>query len=163
DEERLNELLQLPARVREQIELSESTADSLDRFRDVTAGTVVGRGTVYGTAFEIALKIRELSGVQMEAFSGADLLHGPIAAVDTGSLSLLVAPSGPALEGMQELIAELRRRGVAIAAISDDRAVLDAADTPLPLVAGVPEWLSPLTAVIPGQLAALRLATLRGL
>src|SRR5438093_1056414 len=120
-------------------------------------------GTAYGTAFEIALKIRELSGVQMEAFSGADLLHGPIAAVDTGSLSLLVAPSGPALEGVHELIAELRRRGVAIAAISDAPDVLAAVDTPLPLVAGVPEWLSPLTAVVPGQLAALRLASLRGL
>src|SRR5438093_2228044 len=163
DERRLHELLEMPGRVREQIELSASTTASLDRYRDMSAGTVVGRGTAYGTAFEIALKIRELSGVQMEAFSGADLLHGPIAAVDTGSLSLLVAPSGPALEGVHELTAELRRRGVAIAAISDAADVLAAADTPLPLVAGVPEWLSPLTAVVPGQLAALRLAKLRGL
>jgi glucosamine--fructose-6-phosphate aminotransferase (isomerizing) len=99
----------------------------------------------------------------MEAFSGADLLHGPIAAVDTRTLALLVAPSGPALDGVPELISELRSRGVPIAAISDDRSVLERVDTPLPLVSGVPEWLSPLTAVIPGQVAALRLATLRGL
>jgi glucosamine--fructose-6-phosphate aminotransferase (isomerizing) len=43
------------------------------------------------------------------------------------------------------------------------RGALAAADTPLPLVAGVPEWLSPLTAVIPAQVAAMRLAELRGL
>ena len=34
---------------------------------------------------------------------------------------------------------------------------------PLPLLPGVPEWLSPLVAVVPGQLAAIRLARLRGI
>jgi glucosamine--fructose-6-phosphate aminotransferase (isomerizing) len=48
-------------------------------------------------------------------------------------------------------------------AISDVRAVLRRAQTRLPLVAGVPEWLSPLTAVVPGQVTALRLTELRGL
>ena len=42
---------------------------------------MIARGVNYGTAFEIALKIRELSGAQFEAFSSADLLHGPIAAL----------------------------------------------------------------------------------
>jgi fructoselysine-6-P-deglycase FrlB-like protein len=45
---------------------------------------VIARGVNYGTAFEIALKIRELSGAQFEAFSSADLLHGPIAALRSG-------------------------------------------------------------------------------
>ena len=49
-----------------------------------------------------------------------------------------------------------------VIAISDDREFLAAADTAFPLVPGVPEWLSPLLAVVPGQIAALRLATLRG-
>src|SRR5919198_770387 len=40
DEERLDELLGMPARVREQIVLSESSIGVLDRFRDVAAGTV---------------------------------------------------------------------------------------------------------------------------
>jgi glucosamine--fructose-6-phosphate aminotransferase (isomerizing) len=47
--------------------------------------------------------------------------------------------------------------------VSDVDAVLRRAQTRLPLVPRVPEWLSPLTAVIPGQLTALRLARLRGL
>jgi glucosamine--fructose-6-phosphate aminotransferase (isomerizing) len=48
-------------------------------------------------------------------------------------------------------------------AISDVRAVLRRAQTKLPLAPGVPEWLSPLTAVVPGQVTAMRLAGLRGL
>ena len=54
-------------------------------------------------------------------------------------------------------------RGARIIAVSDVSAVLRRAQTRLPLVPRVPEWLSPLTAVIPGQLTALRLAQLRGL
>ena len=57
----------------------------------------------------------------------------------------------------------MRERGARIIAVSDVAAVLRRAQTRLPLVPRVPEWLSPLTAVIPGQLTAIRLAQLRGL
>jgi glucosamine--fructose-6-phosphate aminotransferase (isomerizing) len=46
--------------------------------------------------------------------------------------------------------------------LSDDADLLEQADVPLPLLPGVPEWLSPLVAVVAGQLAAIRLARLRG-
>ena len=46
--------------------------------------------------------------------------------------------------------------------IADDERVLARGEVALPLAPGVPEWLSPLTAVVPGQLAAFRLAQLRG-
>ena len=52
-------------------------------------------GVNYGTCFEIALKIRELSGLLFEAYSAADLMHGPVAAIGQGWPVLAVAPSGP--------------------------------------------------------------------
>ena len=58
-----------------------TSAEALDL---LDGGTVVARGVNYGTAFEIALKIRELSGLLFEAYSGADLMHGPVAAVSPG-------------------------------------------------------------------------------
>jgi len=61
-----------------------STAAALDAYVGIEGGTVVTRGLNYGTSFEIALKIRELSGAQFEAFSSADLLHGPLAMIDRG-------------------------------------------------------------------------------
>lgn len=124
--------------------------------------TVVGRGVNYGAAFEIALKIRELSGLVVEAYSPADLTHGPIAAVQPDWPVVIVAPSGPARPSVEEVVLPLRERGARILAVSDVAAVLRRAQTELPLVPRVSERLSPLTSVIPGQVTALRLAQLRG-
>jgi glucosamine--fructose-6-phosphate aminotransferase (isomerizing) len=157
------ELARMPSVLEEQIELSISTAPALDEYADVVGATVVARGVNYGTAFEIALKIRELSGLVVEAYSPADLMHGPIAAIREGWPVIVVAPTGPARPSVEGLVLPLLERGARIIAVSDVAAVLRRAQTRLPLVARVPEWLSALTAVIPGQLTALRLAQLRGL
>jgi glucosamine--fructose-6-phosphate aminotransferase (isomerizing) len=157
------ELAAMPELLERQIALSQETAPSLDEYADVVGATVVARGVNYGTAFEIALKIRELSGLVVEAYSPADLMHGPIAAIQPGWPVLVVAPTGPARPSVEELGPPLRERGARVIAVSDVDALLRRAHTKLPLVPRVPEWLSPLTAVIPGQLTALRLAQLRGL
>jgi glucosamine--fructose-6-phosphate aminotransferase (isomerizing) len=157
------ELEQMPDVLRQQIELSLETSPALDEYADAVGATVVARGVNYGTAFEIALKIRELSGLVVEAYSPADLMHGPIAAIRPGWPVIVVAPTGPARPSVEDLVLPLRVRGARVMAVSDVSAVLRRAQTRLPLVPRVPEWLSPLTAVIPGQLTALRLAQLRGL
>jgi glucosamine--fructose-6-phosphate aminotransferase (isomerizing) len=157
------ELARMPSVLEEQIELSIATAPQLDEYGDAVGATVVARGVNYGTAFEIALKIRELSGLVVEAYSPADLMHGPIAAIREGWPVIVVAPTGPARPSVEGLVLPLLERGARIIAVSDVAAVLRRAQTRLPLVARVPEWLSALTAVIPGQLTALRLAQLRGL
>jgi hypothetical protein len=71
-----------------------------------------------------------------------------------------VAPSGPARPSVEEIVPPLRARGARLVAASDVRAVLRRAQTKLVLAPGVPEWLSPLTAVVPGQVAAMRLTRL---
>jgi glucosamine--fructose-6-phosphate aminotransferase (isomerizing) len=63
---------------------------------------------------------------------------------------------------LRDAVAALAARNARLVTISDDRDLLDQADLPLELLPGVPEWLSPLVAVIPGQLLALRIAELRG-
>src|SRR6478672_7121964 len=161
DPRRLDELLAMPGKVAQQIEDSLAGSESLDRYRDMEGGSVVARGVNYGAAFEIALKIRELSGAQFEAFSSADLLHGPIAALKAGRPAIVIAPSGRTLDSMQVAVDKVRERGAEVVAISDDAEFLEQADTALPLVPGVSEWLSPLLTVVPGQVAAVRLATLR--
>jgi glutamine---fructose-6-phosphate transaminase (isomerizing) len=157
------ELERLPAVLEEQIELSFATAPALSAYADAVGATVVARGVNYGTAFEIALKIRELSGLFVEAYSPADLMHGPIAAVRPGWPVIAVAPTGPAHDTVAALVPELAARDARLIAVSDVPELLARADTPLPLVPGVPEWLSPLVAVVPGQVTAMRLAQLRGL
>jgi len=163
DELALDELKAMPAILEQQVTLSLGTTPDLGEYRDAVGATVVARGVNYGTAYEIALKIRELSGLVVEAYSPADLLHGPIAAIQPGWPVIVVAPTGPARPSVEEVVAPLKERGARVIAISDVTAVLRRAHTKLQLVPRVPEWLSPLTAVIPGQVTAMRLAQLRGL
>jgi glutamine---fructose-6-phosphate transaminase (isomerizing) len=162
DRQRLLELHALPEKVADQIERSLAVARELDAFRDVEGGSVVARGVNYGTAFEVALKIRELSGAQFEAFSSADLLHGPIAAVKPGRPAIVIAPAGRTLASMRSAVDKVRERGSEVIAISNDADFQREVDVAFALVSGVPEWLSPLLTVVPGQAAAVRLATLRG-
>src|SRR3954451_22487800 len=163
DETAREELARMPEALEAQIDLSLRETPPLEEYREAVGMTVVARGVNYGTGFEIALKIRELSGIVTEASSPADLMHGPIAAIQPGWPVVVVAPSGPARPSVEEIVPPLRTRGARLMAVSDVRAVLRRAQTKLVLAPGVPEWLSPLTAVVPGQVAAMRLTRLRGL
>jgi glucosamine--fructose-6-phosphate aminotransferase (isomerizing) len=162
DPERVRALHAAPGAVAKQIETSLAVADQFDRYTDVESGSVITRGVNYGTAFEIALKIRELSGAPFEAFSSADLLHGPIAALKRGRPAIVIAPSGRTLESMAAAIDKIRDRGSELIAITDDVELLASSQTKFPLVTDLPEWLSPLLTVVPGQVAAVQLAKLRG-
>jgi len=163
DPRALGELERLPAQLERQLEVSAESAAQIDRLGRVEGGTVIARGVNYGTSFEIALKIRELSGLLFEAYSAADLMHGPVAAIAEGWPVIALAPSGPARPSMEDALQDVAARGARLVVIADDERVLARGEVALPLAPGVPEWLSPLTAVVPGQLAALRLAQLRGI
>jgi glutamine---fructose-6-phosphate transaminase (isomerizing) len=157
------ELDRMPDVLERQIALSFATAPRLDQLAEAAGATVVARGVNYGTAHEVALKIRELSGLVVEAYSPADLMHGPVAAIRPGWPVIAVAPTGPVRASVAEVLPALEERGARVFVISDVEELLERAATPLPLVPGVPEWLSPMTAVVPGQAMGLRLAQLRGL
>jgi glutamine---fructose-6-phosphate transaminase (isomerizing) len=163
DGQALEELELLPSQLAAQLDRSWDDVAALDAFGGIEGGTVVARGINYCTSFEIALKIRELSGLLFESYSAADLMHGPVAAIAPGWPVLAVAPSGPALAAMADAVDAVGRRGARTIVVSDDTDLLARGEIGLPLLPGVPEWLSPFVAVVPGQLAALRLAQLRGI
>src|SRR5439155_22414448 len=129
-------LARMPELLEQQIAISNETAPPLEAYEEAVGMTVVGRGVNYGTAFEIALKIRELSGLVTEAYSPADLLHGPIAAIQPGWPVVLVAPSGPARPSVEEIVPPLQARGARLLAVSDVRAVLRRAHTKVVLAPG---------------------------
>ncbi len=149
----------------------EAVAATLSVHADMTQATrryytmrhciVLGRGYNYGTAFEIALKLKELTYTVVEPYSSADFLHGPLAVIEAGFPVIVVAPSGSPLAELRHLAQMLRERGAEVLAISDDADLLALAHTPLPLPRALPEWLSPLTCVLPGQLLAMHLSYAR--
>ena len=133
-----------------------------ERFRNAQKLIVNGRGFNYCTAFEIALKLKETSYFVAEPYSVADLLHGPVAMIDPGFPVVLVAPSGKTMIDVPSFLSLLEQRGAELLAISDVPSVLARAASRIELPAGVPEWLSPIVAVVPGQLFAGALALRTG-
>jgi len=109
---------------------------------------VIGRGANYGTAFEAALKLSELTGALAVPWSAADFLHGPIAIVGAGFPVLAFAPSGAAYAGMREVIDAAAARGADVCVVSD-------VGEPAIALEPIEEWLSPLVAVIPAQQLAI--------
>ena len=75
---------------------------------------VIGRGTGLAIAMEAALKFKETCGIQAEAFSGAEVKHGPMALVEEGYPLLVFAPRGPAQAGLIALAEEMRGRGARV-------------------------------------------------
>jgi glucosamine--fructose-6-phosphate aminotransferase (isomerizing) len=148
----------LPEALAAQLELTGDAAAAVRAAADWRRLTVVGRGAHYATAFEAALKIRELAGIVAEPYSPADLLHGPIAAVGPRQPLLAIAPGGPTEESMREVVAAARERGARVAAIGHDGALGD----PFLELVDIPEWLGPVVAIVPAQLLAVGLAEERG-
>lgn len=75
---------------------------------------VIGRGTGLPVAMEAALKFKEVCAIQAEAYSGAEVQHGPMALVEEGFPMLVFAPRGPAQAGLLELAARMRERGARV-------------------------------------------------
>jgi len=124
---------------------------------------VTARGYNYATALETALKVKETCYLAAMPFSAADLMHGPIAVVEARYPVLLYAAPGKTLAGMLALDAELRRRGAETLVVTDATTSVEGAAAVLRVPLAVPEELTPLVAVLPGQLLALHLSLARGL
>jgi glucosamine--fructose-6-phosphate aminotransferase (isomerizing) len=146
-------------------EVTATTADTIratERYRYMEACVVLSRGYNYATAFEIALKLKELTYVLAEPYSSADFQHGPVALVERGFPVLAVVPDGALAAELVDFLKKLRDRGAELVVISAQSDALSLAQTRLPIPPSIPEWLSPVVAVVRGQLFALGLTLAKG-
>ena len=84
---------------------------------------VLGRGVGFGVAQEAALKFKETCGLHAEAFSSAEVKHGPMALVKADFPALVFRQDDETAEGVDALVAEFaaRRADVMLAAAAADR------------------------------------------
>jgi glucosamine--fructose-6-phosphate aminotransferase (isomerizing) len=157
------ELAAIPDSVSQTLALDAAAIEAASRWRFADRCVVIGRGYNYATAFELALKLKELTYIIAEPYSPADLLHGPFAIVERDFPVLVIAPKGAMLPNINRLLRELHQAGADSLIISDDDATLSMGDARLSLPGSVPEWLTPITAIIAGQLFALRLTAIKKL
>jgi glucosamine--fructose-6-phosphate aminotransferase (isomerizing) len=155
-------LEQVPQAMEAVLATGGAVAERAERFRFMERSVVIGRGFNYATAFETALKLKELTYTVVEPYSSADFLHGPLAMIERGFPAVVLAPSGQLLGEMRDLVDTLRSRDAEVIGVSDRDDVLAAVNVALRVPVELPEWLSPLTFIVPGQLLAMNLAHARG-
>lgn len=163
DHSREKALAALPPLLAETITLAAETNENTCRYRYIEHCVVIGRGFNYATAFEVALKIKELTRVVSVPYSSADFKHGPIAAVQPGFPVVLVAPSGEMYAQMKDFSKKMHELGAELISISDQREITENSNLGFKIPAGIPEWISPIACVLPGQLFARQLAFEKGL
>ena len=156
------ELDQLPNALTQVLTLNDSLATLAPRYRYMQHCVVIGRGFNYATAFEMALKMTELSYSIVGPYSSADFLHGPFAILNEGFPVIVIAPSGKLCAEMAQFVQQVGARSAETIVISDSEALLRHATIPIKLPASLPEWLSPISTILVGQLLAMHLAATRG-
>jgi glucosamine--fructose-6-phosphate aminotransferase (isomerizing) len=151
----------LPRLGEELLEQDRRVADAAVRYRFAQRLVVTGRGYSHATAREAALKLMETSYLSAQAFSGADLLHGPLAMVDAHVPVLAVIAEGVGGEAMRQVLPRLRELGADVFCVGSASAVAECG-AGITLPAGVPEPVSPVLEIVPFQQLALHLAVARG-
>ena len=156
-------LAKVPAWVQQVLLLEDTIQRIAERYRYMNQCVVIGRGYNYATAFEWSLKLKELTYSVAAPYSSADFQHGPIAMVGQGFPVLAVTPGGAVFEDLMTLLQRLKQEYlVELLVISDQDDALSLADTALKLPEGIPEWLSPIISIVPGQLFCYYLTQAKG-
>lgn len=163
-------LAKIPAALESAVHETAGVAEAAEALQSAWRAVAVGRGLNLSTAFETALKLTELTGTLVAPFSPADLMHGPIGAVGPDVPVVLVAPTEPGTASVLEVAPDAARRGAPLVVVGPETAVAGARAAGAGHAVGVvtaaeadlPAWLTPVTAVVPGQLLARSIAELRG-
>ena len=134
----------------------------LDLLNQDRGFTVVGRGVGMAAAAEIALKIREVTGLKAEAYSAADFVHGPIGADGDHAALMLVVTDEMSDELVAKLLSDCSAKGMRTVVVRSPDRQSFSANAEIVLPEQAPNWLIPMGHVVVGQILALRLGTLRG-
>ena len=160
---RWDELAQVVVWANQALQHETIIAQAAQRYRYMDQCVVLGRGYNYATAFEWALKMKELSYIGSEPYSSADFKHGPLAMVESGYPVFAISPQGKVFDSMQATLSHLKNDlSAELVVISNSLAALELANVAIPIPEQVPEWLSPIISIIPAQLFAYYLTQAKG-
>jgi glucosamine--fructose-6-phosphate aminotransferase (isomerizing) len=155
-------------KIPEQAEAVLGAKENIQRFASLqfnkTKVFYMGRLFDYAVSLESALKLKEISYTNSEAFAAGELKHGPIALADPSTLVIAVCTQAPLFDKMDSNIKEVKARGAAAAVITYED--VDRFDKTADEIFRIPrtmDSLSPMLSVIPAQLYAYYISVLKGL
>ncbi len=135
-----------------------------EALKDINHCLYLGRGINTATAYEGALKLKEISYIHAEGYPAGEMKHGPIALIDPEMPVIAIAPRDPWYEKMLSQIEQAKaRQGKVIAIATEGDVLITAMADHVLWVPETPWMLSPVVTVIPLQMLAYHIACLRGL
>lgn len=157
------DLEKVPAWIQEALALEPVISKAAARYRSLARCVVLGRGYNYATAFEWALKLKELAYIGAEPYSSADFQHGPIAVIGEGFPVLAVVAAGALADSLLAMLQHLKHDlGADVVCISNLEQALSLSDAGFPLSLQIPEPITPLVSIVAAQLFAYHLTIALG-
>ncbi len=158
-----DDLARVPGWVEQATKHDQAMANAVQKYKYANRCVVLGRGYNYATAFEWALKLKELTYVEAEPYSPADFQHGPIAMVERGFPVMAIVAQGPIAAALTTLLQELKDTLFAeLLVISNVAEALALSKPAFALASQIPETLTPLVGIVPAQLMAYHLTHVKG-
>ncbi len=159
----LQALEQVPAQMEEVLAGAERIKRIAGKFFEAQNFFFLGRHYNFPVALEGALKLKEISYIHAEGYPAAEMKHGPIALIDAATPAVVLAPAGPMYEKTLSNLEVVRaRRGPIIAVATEGNSDIQRCADEVIYVPKTLDPVFPLLGVIPLQLLAYHIATLRG-
>jgi glucosamine--fructose-6-phosphate aminotransferase (isomerizing) len=160
----VNDLRLVPDLIGQCLDREQDVLLVAEELKDARNALYLGRGINMPIAYEGALKLKEISYIHAEGYPAGEMKHGPIALVDRELPVVAIAPKDPWWEKMISQVEQAKARGgsVIILATDGDQRSAELAKHVL-WVPDTPWLLSPVITVLPLQLLAYHIASLRGL
>lgn len=158
----LSELRSLPKLLEQTLNLDSAIKRLAKIFIDKEHALFIARGIYFPVALEGALKIKEISYIQAEAYPAGELKHGPLALVDSSMPVIVLVPSNPLLDKLKSNIQEVRARNGQLILFVQEEIDMNDTDSKSILLPKASDMISPLIFAIPLQLLAYHVAVLKG-
>ena len=162
--EHLRAIEQIPGLIDAVLNLDERIKDIAEVFYNSRDFLFLGRGLNYATALEGALKLKEISYIHATGYAAGEMKHGPIALIDENMPVVCINPQSSVYDkmfsNMQEVVA---RSGIVISVITAGDKRTKAISKHSIEIPTCTEFVSPIITVIPLQLLAYHIATMKGL
>ncbi len=159
----LRELSEIPEKAARILELNDQIKEIAERFMDAKNFLYLGRGYNFPVALEGALKLKEISYIHAEGYPAAEMKHGPIALIDEDMPVIFIATRDSTYSKILSNIEEVRsRKGRVIAIASEGDTEVSRLAEEVIYIPQASGPITPLLTVIPLQLLAYHIATLRG-
>lgn len=160
----IDEMLSIPKKIEEVLNQKEHIKEIAEEIKDKKHIFYLGRGIDYYLALEGSLKLKEISYIHAEAFAAGELKHGTIALIEEGTPVVALATQDKLFEKMVSNMEEVRARGANVIAIAKkhNKEVENVANGVI-YIPEASDLLVPILAVVPMQLLAYYVSSLKGL